>query len=215
MTSKSFREIVRRLYVSSVLVTLALLCRSTLVMAGNSPFTGIVSTDQSVAQSTVITPAPPEGFAPLTASDGDLEYYGFPPRPDERNTPEAYANWKKMVSVPRGANPQATQTTIWAGPAKDMLIGPTLKSGNVSATTSNWSGYAITSAAGKWTHNDNYVFQEFFVPVAQPAFGVCNNVPVYKLQWPGFDGAFISGDVLQAGALEAAQCSSSGTSTVY
>jgi hypothetical protein len=214
MINKLFREVAGQFYASFLFASLALLCCSTVVIAGNSPFAGIVSSDQSVAQSTVIPPAPPAGFAPLAASDGDLEYYGFPPRPDEQSAPRAYANWKKIVSVPRGANPQATQTTISAGPAKDMLIGPPLSNGNVSATSSNWSGYAITSATDTWTHNDNSVFQEFFVPVAQPAFGVCNDIPVYGVQWPGFDGTTDS-DVLQAGALEIAQCSSSGTATSY
>lgn len=33
-------------------------------------------------------PVPPEGFKPLTASDEQLETYGFPPRPDEENQTE-------------------------------------------------------------------------------------------------------------------------------
>ena len=31
-------------------------------------------------------PVPPEGFSPLTASDEQLEAYGFPPRPGQDNT---------------------------------------------------------------------------------------------------------------------------------
>ncbi|MBV8360766.1 MAG: hypothetical protein JO189_22945 [Deltaproteobacteria bacterium] len=200
---------------ASILLAVAFFSQSTLALAGSSRFGEIVSSDQSVAQSVIIPTAPPAGFAPTAASDADLEYYGYPPRPDEQSAPKAYSNWKKMVSAPRGVNPQATQTTISAGPASGVRMGPTLSNGNVSVSSNNWSGYAITAANGTWTHNNNYVFQQFFVPVAQPAFGVCNDVPVYSVQWPGFDGAFISGDVLQAGALEGAQCSSSGRATLY
>lgn len=42
-------------------------------------------------------PVPPEGFTPLTATDEQLETYGFPPRPDEENQ-EDYQNWSELMS---------------------------------------------------------------------------------------------------------------------
>lgn len=42
-------------------------------------------------------PVPPEGFNPLTATDEQLETYGFPPRPDEQNA-EDYADWVEIMS---------------------------------------------------------------------------------------------------------------------
>lgn len=42
-------------------------------------------------------PVPPKGFKPLTATDEQLEIYGFPPRPDEENQ-EDYQNWSELMS---------------------------------------------------------------------------------------------------------------------
>lgn len=42
-------------------------------------------------------PVPPEGFKPLTATDEQLEAYGFPPRPDEENQ-EEYEQWAELMS---------------------------------------------------------------------------------------------------------------------
>ena len=48
--------------------------------------------------------APPKGFNPLTASDQDLEYYGFPPRPNEVAAAKALATWQKAMALPRLAS---------------------------------------------------------------------------------------------------------------
>lgn len=42
-------------------------------------------------------PVPPEGFKPLTATDEQLETYGFPQRPDEENR-EDYEEWVELMS---------------------------------------------------------------------------------------------------------------------
>lgn len=42
-------------------------------------------------------PVPPDDFQPLTASDEQLETYGFPPRPDEENV-EDYEEWVEIMS---------------------------------------------------------------------------------------------------------------------
>lgn len=42
-------------------------------------------------------PVPPEGFKPLTATDEQLETYGFPPRPDKENQ-EEYEQWAELMS---------------------------------------------------------------------------------------------------------------------
>lgn len=42
-------------------------------------------------------PVPPDGFDPLTASDEQLETYGFPPRPDKENIDE-YESWVEIMS---------------------------------------------------------------------------------------------------------------------
>jgi hypothetical protein len=66
-------------------------------------------------------PQPPAGFDPFSASNAELAKYGFPPRPDPLNAPEAYEHWRRMVSVPRIANPSFHQTKIYNGPAQ---LGP-------------------------------------------------------------------------------------------
>jgi hypothetical protein len=77
-----------------------------------------VAADQTNAPGVVSYPQPPAGFDPNTASDKELTRYGFPPRPDPEKAPEAYAHWRKLVSVPRIANPTLQQTTIYNGPAQ-------------------------------------------------------------------------------------------------
>ena len=42
-------------------------------------------------------PVPPEGFNPLSASDEQLETYGFPPRPDKENNND-YNDWIELMS---------------------------------------------------------------------------------------------------------------------
>src|ERR1700742_1393836 len=71
-----------------------------------APLTGTAQLQQlkpnelatNVAGVTTIA-APPKGFHPLTASDQDLEYYGFPPRPNEIAAPKALASWQKAMTA--------------------------------------------------------------------------------------------------------------------
>jgi hypothetical protein len=184
------------------------------VMAGGTPFAGSVSSDQTIAEGVVTPSQPPADLNPLAASDEELEENGFPPRPDPQSAPASYARWQTLVSVPRVANPKLTQTTIYNGPAQHLSMGPTLSNGIVSTTSTNWSGYAAVGARGTFAHNNSFIFQEWIVPIAQTAFGVCNGIPVYSSQWDGFDG-YGSGDVLQAGTEADAVCSSSGRATLY
>ena len=64
------------------------------------------------------TDAPPAGFDPITASDQDLQYHGFPPRPNPTTEPKAYATWAKAMSHSKTRIvPTLEQTTIFHGPA--------------------------------------------------------------------------------------------------
>jgi hypothetical protein len=71
----------------------------------------------SVGAGQVTSPRPPAGFNPLTASEEELQRYGFPPRPDAKQAPEAYSQWRKLVLVPRKGNPKLQPTRIYDGPA--------------------------------------------------------------------------------------------------
>ena len=64
------------------------------------------------------------------------------------------------MSVPRVANPTLQQTTIYNGPIRNISIVRALKNGIVSATSQNWSGYAITGAIGTFVENNAYVFSQ-------------------------------------------------------
>jgi hypothetical protein len=63
-------------------------------------------------------PQPPEGFDPLSASDAELAKYGFPPRPDLRKAPALYAQWRRMVSLPRAGRPIMRSAKIYNGTAQ-------------------------------------------------------------------------------------------------
>jgi hypothetical protein len=208
-----FTKVAGRLGAGTLGVAIVLCGLSSRVMAGGAPPPG-VSSDQSVAQSTIIPPGPPTGFNALTASDEDLDYYGFPPKPDQQSDPNHYAIWKKMVSVPRGANPQVTQTDIYQGAARNVALGKTLSNGIVTGTSTNWSGYTDTAPEGTFTPNDSYVFSFWVVPFAQQPFGVCSGGYYYSSAWDGLDG-FTSPDVLQAGTESDAYCSGSTKSQFY
>jgi Peptidase A4 family len=214
MQSKLFRQIVGRLILAGLSFAFAFCGGSSLVMAGGAPPAESLATDQAVAQAVVKYPQPPANFHPLSASDAELERHGFPPRPDAIRARTPYEHWKKLVSVPRVANPILQQTTIYNGPVQHLLTGQTLRNGIVSTTSTNWSGYAVIGASGTFTSNNSFVFAEWVVPRAQQGFGVCDGFWDYSSQWDGFDGV-TSNDVLQAGTEADAYCSGSTQATFY
>jgi hypothetical protein len=113
--------------------------------------------------------------------------------------------------MPRVPNPSLQQTRIYNGPAQHLLLNPKVHNGTptnqIQATSINWSGYAITAPMATFTNNSSWVLQEWVVPVAQQAFGVCNGFWDYSSQWSGFDGANSTDDeVLQAGTEADAFC---------
>jgi hypothetical protein len=152
---------------------------------------------QAEVSDAIIFTAPPVEFNALTASRTELEQFGIPPRPDPSDT-VPFAHWKKLVMSPqtRLSDLKVTATKIFHGPVKNGQIKSTANS-TIAASSNNWSAYAVTSANGTFTANNSYVYAEWNVPAA----GVenCSDTPYMSSQWIGFDGAFISGDVLQAG----------------
>src|ERR1700761_8581411 len=88
--------------------------------------------------------APPAGFSPLTASDQDLEYYGYPPKPDLVRAPKAFASWQKaMTASKKRIAPVLEVTKNIAGPAK--LKAGVAPAGGSAASSYNWSGYVNTN----------------------------------------------------------------------
>jgi Peptidase A4 family len=209
MVSDSLRRIIRRLLLVSLSCAVTFGFGPYPVMASDSPPAGSVAADQSIAQAIMGYPTVPPNFNPLSASDTELQTYGFPPRPDAVRTPNTYARWKRLISVPRVGNPKLQQTTIYNSAIQNLLSSQMLRNGAVAATSINWSGYADVAPSGTFTVNNSFVAAEWVVPRAQQAFGVCNGSWDYSSQWAGFDGV-TSNDVLQAGTEVDACCGDCG-----
>jgi len=110
--------------------------------------------------------APPAGFDPITASEQDLAYHGFPPRPDQNATPKAYATWVKAMNASKTrVVPKLEQTEIYHGPVKPAKLAnpmsvefaPGLASQpSNTAYSYNWSGYVDFSGATSYGSSSYY-----------------------------------------------------------
>jgi hypothetical protein len=170
--------------------------------------------------------APPAGFDPITASDEDLQYHGFPPRPNQTTEPKAYATWAKaMKASKKRIVPTLEQTTIFHGPANVAKNAkPSADAGNAATApgkvsnvsySSNWSGYVDFSGATSYGSSSYYyVVNDMVVPVAEQAFGACTGGWDWGSEWNGIDG-WGSPDVLQAGVEFDAYCSGGSRSSYY
>lgn len=159
--------------------------------------------------------APPAGFDPITASDEELAYHGFPPRPNQ-SQPKAYATWvKAMMASKVRLVPKLEQTAIFHGPVKPAkAANPTavesspllsMQASNTSYSY-NWSGYVDFSGASSYGSSSfYYLVNDYVVPVAEQAFGACTGGWDYGSAWNGIDG-WGSADVLQAGIEFDAYC---------
>jgi hypothetical protein len=161
--------------------------------------------------------APPQGFNPLTASDQDLEYYGFPPKPNEIDSPKAFASWQKAMTASKiRVKPVLEVTKNFAGPAK-LAAGAKAgaPAGGSAASSYNWSGYVNTNGVTKYSNSSfYYIIGDYVVPVARQAYSKCTPTWDYAVTWVGIDG-WGSGDVLQAGNEADAYCFLGVTSTYY
>jgi hypothetical protein len=167
-----------------------------------------VSLDQSIARAAIIHPAPPVGFNLETAREEDLAYYGLPPRP-AIGSPQ-YDEWLRLTSMER-VTPTLEQTNIMHGPVQNTA-GPCTAP---CLTSSNWSGFVVQGPNGTFKLNSNLIESRWTVPIAQQAFGTCDGTNWHESQWVGFDGAFGSADLLQAGTEANALCSNNVTTTFY
>jgi hypothetical protein len=169
--------------------------------------------------------APPAGFDPITASDEELAYHGFPPRPNQATDAKAYASWAEAMghSKTRVA-PKLQQTNILHGPAqikKNPNPAALESSPRLSAQpsntlySSNWSGYVASSGATSYGSSSYYyLINDMVVPIAQQRPGACTGGWAYGSEWNGIDG-WGSPDVLQAGVEFDAYCNGSTKATYY
>ncbi len=164
--------------------------------------------------------APPAGFDPISASDEDLAYHGFPPRPNETAAPKAYERWAKAMNASKiRISPTLQTTSIYHGPAKLAKNSATPpKENNSTYSSYSWSGYAdFTGTSVYGASSYYYVYDDTIIPVAQQAFGVCNGGWDFGSAWVGMDGATGTGvrEVLQAGSEFDAYCNGGVKSAYY
>lgn len=129
-------------------------------------------------------PVPPEGFNPLTATDKQLETYGFPPRPTDE---KSLLDWNEMMSNYKCTPvPQLEKTGNSHLPAQKADVPSTL---SLSSTTyyTNWSGYV---AKGNFAQ-----VQGDFV---QPTIASSNPSYTHESTWVGL-GGYNSGKLVQTG----------------
>jgi len=169
--------------------------------------------------------APPAGFDPINASDQDLQYHGFAPRPNQNTEPKAYATWVKAMQHSKNRLvPTLEQTTIFHGPAKPQkapsaaVVESNLALSQQPSNTyysSNWSGYVDFSGATSYGSTSfYYIVNDMVVPVAQQKPGTCTGGWDWGSEWNGIDG-WGSPDVLQAGVEFDAYCSGSTKAAYY
>ena len=167
--------------------------------------------------------APDAGFDPIAASDEELAYYGYPPRPDQSAQPKAYATWVEAMHHSKSRIlPKLEQTAIFHGPAQiKKNASPTAVESNASLAlqpsntlySSNWSGYVDFSGASSYGSSSYYyLVNKMVVPIAQQSG--CTGGWAYGSGWNGIDG-WGSGDVLQAGVEFDAYCNGTTRSAYY
>jgi hypothetical protein len=157
---------------------------------------------------------PPKGFNPLTASDQDLEYYGFPPRPNEIAAPKALATWQKAMAASKTrVTPVLEVSRNSSSPAK-MNTGSVPTGGGAGpATSPSWAGYVNTNGVTTYGNSSfYYVIANYDVPNVRQA--VCDGTWDYAITSVAIDG-WGSSDLLEAGTEEGAYCSGTTKSTYY
>jgi hypothetical protein len=93
-----------------------------------------------------LSPPPPAGFDPLTASADELDMFGLPPQPNPDTHPDAYALWKKLLSPPLTILPAVFpvfKTVDYR--ITGYVVKKKFAFTDQQETSSNWSGAFITA----------------------------------------------------------------------
>jgi hypothetical protein len=135
----------------------------------------------------VTTYEPPHGFTPLDADAGDLQKFGFPPRPDD---PHHLARYEHVLNRLKGKLNYMSPTLRRND---EKFHGPRQRQPDAGVETSNnWSGGVVFAPSGQsftWIEGD-WVIPDVDAPT--------ENQWYYSASWIGLDGDG-SGDVFQAG----------------
>jgi len=167
-------------------------------------------------------PAPPSNFKVLEASDEELATYGFPPRPDKTQHPEAYEHWSRAMLLARNrmTGDLKPHPEVKAGPAILGNRPPKQLStaGPTQYESSNWSGVANGNALTKWNTKTSFsaIYSQFNVPVVHQAWDVCDGGTDWEVSWNGIDGTSSFNDtVLQGGSSSQAYCANNKPTQTY
>jgi hypothetical protein len=92
---------------------------------------------------------PPSSFEPLSATNAQLEEYGFPPRPTDTTSAE-YATWALLASD--YVQPQPTASLMSSVSTELSVLPPGCTPGpgnsNLLECTGAWGGYAVVAPSG-------------------------------------------------------------------
>jgi hypothetical protein len=130
---------------------------------------------------------PPASFNALTASPAELARWGYPPRPNASEGPEAMARWSQAVSpsLKRVIPQLAKHEGVFHRPATGLKV-ISANGNSANATSPNWSGYVLTPAAGANPFSN--VSGTWTVPTVKQAPGTCSGGWDYSAQWVGIGG---------------------------
>ena len=109
-------DVMRRVFVATATVLMA--------QAACGPLAAQPRSESGIAGVSVFGRPPPD-FNPLTASDAQLDEYGFPPRPNRDLGPEARARWEQRVMSQTRIVPELAQTNVFHGLVKGIKPGKT------------------------------------------------------------------------------------------
>lgn len=134
-----------------------------------------------IIKDSVTSTLPPEGFDPLSASDADLEKFGFPSRPQPALQPAEFAFWQQMFAPPLEFEPfKFDILPLFSAEGRNW--NPSLPR---RQTSFNWSGAYITP-------RDGMVFRTMWgkwqvpTPTLPPGGVIADK---YRSStWIGFDG---------------------------
>lgn len=148
---------------------------------------------------------PPDDFNPIKATDAQLERYGFPMRPQERDS-VAYNEWLSLMSSYRETpepNIAVTRSIQNETPCDSASLQSLVASTVIEKTSNNWSGYV--SYLGS---NSSQYYTQAQVDYIEPTITKVVTPGAYperttKLNayWIGFGGTNGSKKLVQAGTV--------------
>jgi hypothetical protein len=132
----------------------------------------------------------PEGFDPVSASDSQLQDYGFPRRPDLADT-KAYAKWQQAVSVERITPEIVVHPGVFHRP--NRVVSKSAAIDNTALLHSgNWSGYALSRGSPYFDE----VVGTWIVPSINNQYASFTG---FGSEWVGLDGDCSCSDLVQDG----------------